>query len=192
MHIAIIVKKLTGYGGVQRQALSLAHEMKKKGHDIRLYTFQYDRDKCYPELVGNIPVVSLGKEDDLPTDGAFGFFNETRLAKRLAKLISRDTELLHPHCMASHHVAYFYKRNVKNIPSVWNLNELPSLRWPLEMLEVVENTEFHDIPKKPLWLKKAIILFRIFYDSEKNYCFLEPQWFFRYVMKFGVFNHFKH
>lgn len=165
MKIGIIVRRLSNFGGVQRQALSVADGLSKNGHDVTLYTFSYDRDRCYPELVNGIPVISLPERDHLSTSGFFGFINETRMAKRLSKLIKDDTEILHPHCIISHHVAYFYKKNHRNIPSVWNMNELPSMRWPLEMLSVVENPAYHDIPNRPLWYKKAVILLKNTYDS---------------------------
>src|SRR3989338_3305982 len=188
MHIAIIVRRLTNFGGVQRQALSLAHELKKMGHDIRLYTFAYDRERCYPELVGDIPVRALPQDEHLPTTGFFGFINETRMAKRLSKYIDSSTELLHPHCIISHHVAYFYKKNIKHIPSVWNLNELPAMRWPIEMLEMVENPEYHDIPKKPLWYKKLVILLRKAYDRfKKDNKFFIPQGFLRNIVILWIF-----
>ncbi len=164
MKIALIVKKMTVPGGVQRQALSLGRELVRMGHEVKVYTFDYSKD-CLPDLVSELLVVELPKNQKLDSRGFWGLLNETRMAKRLAFLIDKDTELLHPHDVVAHHTAYFFKKHVKNIPSVWNMNELPSMRWPLEMLSFVEDPRFHDIPRRPLWFKKIMILLRTYYDN---------------------------
>ena len=50
MNIAIIIRRLNVKGGAQRQALSLARELKNMGHNVALYTFFYDKDKCFSDL----------------------------------------------------------------------------------------------------------------------------------------------
>ena len=42
MKIGIIVRKLNMRGGVGRQALSLAFELKRLGQEIKVYTFLYN------------------------------------------------------------------------------------------------------------------------------------------------------
>ncbi len=165
MKIALIVRKLTVSGGVQRQALSLANELSKMGHTIKIYTFDYSKDNCLPALTKNLEIISLPHSFKKKTSGIFGFFNETIMAKRLSRLIDIDTDILHPHDTVAHHVAYFFKKSVKNIPSVWNMNEIPATRWPLSLISFAEDSNFHDIPRKPLWLKKMSIMIRIYYDN---------------------------
>lgn len=165
MRIALIVRRLNTRGGIQRQALSLAKELVKLGYKIKLYTFQYDREKCFSDLIGDIPVIELPVARCRPTGGFFGFVRENRMARDLALLIDRDTDILHPHDAMAHHVAYYFKKCVKNIPSVWQMNELPTMRWPLELLGWAENPNFHDIPRRPLFLKKLIILLKTRYEK---------------------------
>ncbi len=164
MKIALIVKKMTVPGGVQRQALSLGRELVRMGHEVKVYTFDYSQE-CLPDLVSGLTVVELPKNQKLDSRGFLGLLNETRMARKLAFLIDKDTDLLHPHDVIAHHTAYFFKKYIRDIPSVWNMNELPSMRWPLEMLSFVEDPRFHDIPRRPLWFKKIMILLRTYYDN---------------------------
>ena len=165
MKIAIILRNLMISGGVQRQAISLAVELVKMGHGVKIYAIDYSPENCLPELLKNLEVVPLPDSLKKKTSGSFGLINETIMAKRLSGLIDLDTELLHPHDTVAHHVAYFFKKNVKNIPSVWNMNEFPTTRWPMEMLSFVEDPAYHVIPKKPLWLKKITFWLRTLYDD---------------------------
>ena len=165
MKIGIIVRRLNTKGGVQRQALSLANELHQRGHKILIYTFNYSPENCFPELVGNVPIIELPKEKNLPTAGFFGFLNENKMAKELAFLIDRNLDILHPHDNVAYKVAYYFKKYIKNIPSIWQMNEFPTMRWPLELLKYTGDQKFHDIPKKPYFIKKAVILIKTHYEN---------------------------
>jgi len=73
MKIAIIVKKLNIKGGTQRQALSLAKELKKLGHEIKLYTFFYSNENCYADLLEGFEVIVLPPRKE--TNAAKRFFS---------------------------------------------------------------------------------------------------------------------
>ncbi len=88
----------------------MARELSKIGHSASLYTFFYDKEKCYPDLLNNMEVVSSGCADP----------------KKLALLISKDTDILNPHDQEAYKVAYHFKKKIKNIPSVWMMNDVPS------------------------------------------------------------------
>ncbi len=110
MKIAIIIRKLNVRGGAQRQALSLARELKTMGHSAALYTFLYDKEKCYTDLLNDMEVVSLGYADP----------------QKLSALIDKDTDILNPHDQEVYKVAYHFKKKIKNVPSVWMMNDVPS------------------------------------------------------------------
>lgn len=165
MKIGMIFRKLNVKGGVQRQGLSLANELRRHGHEIIIYTFNYSPENCFAELVSNIPVVELPKRFHRPTDGFFGFLNESQMAKDLAFFIDKDLDILHPHDNVAHQVAYYFKKYIKDIPSVWQMNEFPTMRWPLELLKYTEDPKFHDIPKKPHFVKKTVILIKTYYEN---------------------------
>ncbi len=132
MKVAIIVKRLNVKGGTQRQALSLGRELSRLGHSIAYYTFAFDKDKCYPDLLRDSEVVVLP-----PTGSSFRkfpgylgeFLRENRDAKALATLIAMDTVVLNPHDQVSYRVAAYFKRNNKEVPSVWMLNDMPTRTW---------------------------------------------------------------
>jgi len=159
MKVGIIVRKLNVKGGVQRQALSVARELRSNGHVVRLYTFTYSTE-CFPELIEDIAINVLPTNLHLPTDGIFGLLGEYRMARRLARMIDRDLDILHPHDSGAHIVSFFYKLYVKNIPSVWYMNELSSMRWPPKLLSYVEDPEYHAIPRRSLLIKKISILLK--------------------------------
>lgn len=127
MKIAIIIRKLNVRGGTQRQALNLAKQLKEMGHDVTLYTFLYSPKQCYEELLQGLRVVSLGR---YPSSGLL-FFQEYRIAKELSKMIDSETDLLNPHDQVSYRVASYMKYRVKNIPSVWMMNDLPTRTFSL-------------------------------------------------------------
>lgn len=110
MNIAIIIRRLNVKGGAQRQALSLARELKKIGHNVAFYTFFYDKEKCFPDLL----------------DGMDIHYSDVADPKKLSRMISLQTDLLNPHDQEAYKVAYYFKRYAKKVPSVWMMNDIPS------------------------------------------------------------------
>ena len=155
MKIGIIVRKLNMRGGIQRQALSLAFELKRLGEEVKIYTFSYNNS--FPELGEELDVFSLPQSEHLATGGNFGIFKEDRMAKALARHIDPDLDILNPHDNIAHHVTHYFKKNIKNIPSVWQMNEFPTMRWPLELLGWDEDPSFHNIPRKSILARKLSI-----------------------------------
>src|SRR3989344_5325763 len=110
MNIAIIIRRLNVKGGAQRQALSLARELKYMGHQVALYTFFYDKEKCFSDLLDGMAVVSCNEADP----------------KILARMIDQKSDILNPHDQEAYKVAYYFKKSIKNAPSVWMMNDVPS------------------------------------------------------------------
>ena len=110
MNIAIIIRRLNVKGGAQRQALNLARELKNTGHNVELYTFFYDKEKCFSDLLNGMAVISSNIADP----------------KVLATLINFKTDILNPHDQEAYKVAYYFKKLVKKAPSVWMMNDVPS------------------------------------------------------------------
>ncbi|MBI2053139.1 MAG: glycosyltransferase family 4 protein [Candidatus Sungbacteria bacterium] len=123
MKVAIIVRRLNVKGGTQRQALNLASELKKRGHDVTLYTFLFSVRDCYPELLEGLKVVDLGA---YPSGGILGDCAENRAARLLAAKIDRATDILNPHDQVAYKVAAYFKKRVRAIPSVWMMNDVPT------------------------------------------------------------------
>ena len=125
MKIALIIRRLNTRGGAQRQALELARELKKRGHVVTLYTFAYSKKDCFESLLEGMRVV-VWKEGKRRGFSLGSFFEENRRAKELALQIDKDTDLLQPHDQVAYRVAAYYKKMVKNIPSVWMMNDVPT------------------------------------------------------------------
>ncbi len=147
MKIAIIVRKLNVTGGAQRQAICLARELKRRGHIVKLYTFLYSPGDCYEDELTGLDVAALGS---YPANSRFLFWHENRWAKHLAALIDHDTDVLNPHDQISYRVAYYAKKRIRRIPSVWMMNDLPTRMFSL-MREKEINPDF-----KPRVIKNII------------------------------------
>ena len=137
MHTGIIIRRLDVRGGTQRQALALAQELKRRGHGITLYTFVYSPADCYSELLSDLPVISLYGPGERPRfkGGVVSFFKnylqELRDARSLAVMINEKTDVLNPHDQEAYRVAAYFKKSVKNIPSVWMMNDMPTRTFSL-------------------------------------------------------------
>lgn len=107
---------------------AVADEFQKIGHNVVVYTFQYVPENCYSEILKNVKVVSLGTH--IPKGNYLvNFILENRNAKHLAALIDKDIDILNPHDQTSYRVAYYFKKGVKNAPSVWMMNDMPTKTW---------------------------------------------------------------
>lgn len=141
MNIAIIIRRLNVKGGTQSQALHLCRELEKMGHAVVLYTFFVDAERCYPELLAERRVVALDAREIAVVEkkGVWGIIfpplralmRENKLAKMLAQKIDPATELLNPHDQVAYRVAAFFKKRIKNNPSVWMMNDLPTRHFSL-------------------------------------------------------------
>ncbi len=182
MKIAIIVRRLDGKGGTQRQALILARELILRGHGVKLHTLRFNSERCYPELSSGLDITALDTVlTGFPKQWAkflgriSGFLQETYLAKRLSLLISRDTELLNPHDSVAYRTAYYFKKqkaphqnkfgtgqakSKKHVPSVWVMNDVPALRWTYERIGAFEPVQ-HSLSRR------LIIRILDWYDRRK-------------------------
>ena len=134
MRIAMIFRKLNIIGGSQRHALNIALKLKKMGHEVTLYAVQKGSGG-FTDIINQFPVVYLELyhapvyHTGSPLTRLFSFFmnirNEEKDAYRLALQIDPETAMLNPHHdTITYKVAYYFKRYVHNIPSVWTMNDL--------------------------------------------------------------------
>ncbi|TSC63137.1 MAG: glycosyl transferase, group 1 family protein [Parcubacteria group bacterium Gr01-1014_48] len=136
----MIIQSLTISGGTARQVVMLGREFVRRGHAVTVYTFAYDKELCFPDFFKDLPVVALNAEY-LPILSSFfrirflGTFvhqyMENRRCRMLALRIRSDTEILNPHEQISMRVAYYYKKLVKNIPSVAMMSDMTLAGWSL-------------------------------------------------------------
>lgn len=140
MRIAIIQAGLLASGGGERQAIELAKELRRIGHDARMYAFAYNSSVCFPEDTHKPPIVSLAATQPsvyqrffrFPFVGTFfHFLYENTQACRLAALIPDDTDILNPHDQTSCRTAYYFKKRHPLVPAVLMLNDLHTASWSL-------------------------------------------------------------
>jgi len=130
-------------------AAEVARHFKKMGHDATIYTFFYDPERCYSEILKDIKVVSLGTQ--IPKGNYLAnFIKENRNAKRLASMIDLNSTILNPHDQVSYRVAYYFKKRAKPVPSIWMMNDMPTKTW-----FYWREAQF-DPDRKPSFLKYAI------------------------------------
>ena len=127
MKIAMIIHKLNISGGVQRHVLSVAHELIKEGHNVKIYTFIFKPENCSPGLLPGLEIISL--KNYSPLRKLSDSHKENRAAKELAFLIDKDTDVLNPHDQVCYKTAYYFKKKIKNTQSVWTMHDMPSKRW---------------------------------------------------------------
>ena len=135
MKIAIIVRSLAMAGGGERQAAALARELGRLGHAATIYTFAVSRDANVVRILNGLRVVTLGEPYPptiprrllgllAPVGTLWYARREEAMAKRLARRIDPATDVLNPQSWISHHVAAHVKRLVRDMPSVWSMNDL--------------------------------------------------------------------
>lgn len=135
MIIAIIVRRLDRASGVERLALSLGRELRSFGHHVTYYSFFYDKEKLFAEFGDIGEVVALNPKNTaveialqkIPfISSLVRAWVDTNRAKKLALLIDPKTDVLNPHDQVVYRVATYFKRHVRNAPSVWVMDDMPT------------------------------------------------------------------
>ena len=137
MRIGIIESKLDGIGGSQRQALCLALELQKQGHEVTVYALRYDRDRCFGDILDKLNVVHLSRAPQKPKAIPFlRFLNyfrysvaESRAARELALMIDENTEVINAHDRLGFRVATYAKKYVRPFPSVLMMSDILTKSW---------------------------------------------------------------
>ncbi len=145
MKIGVVIPQSKMFGGGPRLALELCQELLNAGHDVIVYTFKYrPDDKQYVDLTKGITIKHLPDEIDVKPKTLLGirvpgfstiskYLNEHRLAKKLAQIMDKDLDALNVHSnRQAYLVAYYYKKiNNRNVPTVWQMNDLHLLEYTL-------------------------------------------------------------
>ncbi len=142
MKIALLIQGLNIQGGTQHQLLELAHYLKKKNHEVTIYTQSLDEDKCYPELLDGLQVISLKKRSHKKINtiirsntvsknkiGKIFSFLINILSKinaiRISFLIKKNTDIINPHHTGILESAWLFKVFYPKTRINWFCNEIP-------------------------------------------------------------------
>ena len=174
MKIAMIMRRLDLKGGSQRLFLYIANQYRRLGHDVKIYAFFYSKERCFPDLLEGFEVVALDQK--FAADPEFKALrripilryvatlltmrHETRTAKVLARLMTPDADILNPHERVAERTAHFYRKYVKDVPSVWNTNDTHSMRHLVDKLAAVDPGRF----RQPWW-KIPVYRIRDWYEN---------------------------
>lgn len=130
MKIGIIVNNLDTTGGYQKLILRTSQELLNLRHEIIVYTLSVNKEKCYPETIKNINIVSLKEGNSRNSQSIISkaiklFFlsiiNIYKM-KSLSKLIDKDLDAMILQDEISLHVLKSYQSNVKTFKVAWMLN----------------------------------------------------------------------
>ncbi len=139
MKIAVIVWDLSVSGGTQRQAIELANHLADK-HEVVVYTYGFNAERCYPELVKNLNIKYLvkdvakverpgdtGKLAQLRFDSYQQFHLFDSQIKELAGIIEEGFDVLNLHDLFTERVAYYYLKRSPGAKTVWMSNDVPGI-----------------------------------------------------------------
>ena len=152
MKIGIIAWDLNISGGTQRQALELAINLQNMGHNIKVYTVYYDKERCYPDLLDKLDIKYLYSDnrDDLGRRSnnlfkkvfikVFSYWmlllKAEKLYDSLTNLIDKDLDLLCCHDYGVYPVGGKYKIKT-GVSVVWQMNDLPIYKASFDNLKGV-------------------------------------------------------
>jgi glycosyltransferase involved in cell wall biosynthesis len=124
MNIALIMHELLVEGGGERQCVSLARELTRQGHQVKVYTSAYDPSNCFSEICQEITVIEVGR-GRLPRLGKPAFLRGYLDMKRLARSIRERHEVWNPHHWPAQWGALWLKQKLGG-PVVWMCNDVPT------------------------------------------------------------------
>jgi len=158
LNIAMLVRRLNVRGGTQRMIAELALKLRDQGHTVVLYTFFYDPEVCYPEILKSFPVIYADKDDverirrTSAKRGPLAFLrtyiSENRAACNLAKQILPGTDILNPHDPIIYRVVHYYKKLFGKTPSVWMLNDMCTKKASLRRAEQFDESLHPSTPRR--------------------------------------------
>lgn len=130
MKIGLVTHALVQQGGGERQLLYLAKGLMKKGHEIKIYTINYDKECCYPALARGLNIISLyphSPRNTIPLFLSAYIFYITLCInlKRLTGIIDRDTDIINAHGEGMSWLALRLKPRWKG-KFIWMCNDSPA------------------------------------------------------------------
>lgn len=148
MKVAVLVCKLNGIGGEAKYALYVARELIAMGHQVTVWSVEYDEDECYPELAEGLDIQTLrpaglttAKDTQRPSGARmlaymWSLVQSFKDQRRLSLAIPGGYDIVNAHGNEIIWAAVQYKRR-HGTPVVWMCNDF----WPVasQRYEVVSN-----------------------------------------------------
>jgi len=138
MKIAVLVYSLNRIGGIAKHALHVARELAAMGHQVTVWSVEYDKDLCYPELTRGLDVQALRPAPPPAPDEVQGppgirmlaymwsLWKFYRDQHRLCLAMPDGYDVVNAHGNTISWAAAAYKRR-HGTPVVWMCNDF----WPM-------------------------------------------------------------
>jgi glycosyltransferase involved in cell wall biosynthesis len=113
-------------GGAELILLALSRELQRMGYEIDIYVLRYDKETCFPELIGDLRVTSASGVFRSRYFSALPYLQALELARR----ISGEYDIIHAHNFPAHLAAFFATKmnsELPNTPYLWQCNEPPRI-----------------------------------------------------------------
>jgi glycosyltransferase involved in cell wall biosynthesis len=136
--IAVLVNSLARAGGIAKHALRSSSEFASMGHDVTVWTIEYDRDACYPDLARSLDVrmmrppgriIAAPPRKLLGTGIAHYLWDLWQVyldQRRLSQAMPAGYDVVHPHGNQIVWAAAAYRRRHGAV-AVWMCNDF----WPI-------------------------------------------------------------
>ncbi len=124
MKIALLMHELLVEGGGERQCLSLARALACKGHQVTVFTCEYDPAGCFPEVCKGLRIEQVGR-------GLFPSLQKPRFVRgyldmrRLASAVNTKHDIWNPHHWPAQWAAVWLKRKLGG-SVLWMCNDVPT------------------------------------------------------------------
>lgn len=138
MKIAVMVYSLDKIGGIAKHAILLSRAFAAMGHKVTIWSVEYDKDRCFPDLTRGLNIKSL-RRPRLGADDTGPSSSGVRMARymwnlltwyldqrRLSSVISDEYDVVNPHGNTISWAAVRYKKKY-GTPIVWMCNDF----WPI-------------------------------------------------------------
>jgi glycosyltransferase involved in cell wall biosynthesis len=124
MNIALIMHELLVEGGGERQCVSLARELTRQGHQVKVYTSAYDPSNCFSEICQEITVIEVGR-------GRWRALRKPAFLRgyldmaHLARAVRERHEIWNPHHWPAQWGALWLKQKIGG-RVLWMCNDVPT------------------------------------------------------------------
>jgi glycosyltransferase involved in cell wall biosynthesis len=124
MNIALIMHELLVEGGGERQCVSLARELARQGHQVKVYTSAYDPSNCFSEIGQEITVIEVGR-------GRWSGLRKPAFLRgyldmvHLARAVRERHEIWNPHHWPAQWGALWLKQKLGGAV-LWMCNDVPT------------------------------------------------------------------
>jgi glycosyltransferase involved in cell wall biosynthesis len=121
--IALIMHELLIEGGGERQCVTLAQALARRGHRVTLYTSAYDRANCFADTCKDLRVVDVGR-------GAMQWLKRPLFLRgwldirHLARVLNEKHEVWNPHHWPAQWGALWLQERIGG-GVVWMCNDVP-------------------------------------------------------------------